>query len=194
VDLNLFVNSIKAHFKIKFLALHVDARFSSSAPDARLQIRQDIISNYSPLLSSFEKRAILNLDTLPVVENLFFSISHNKSIGGYAACDQKIGFDLEEISRITNETVARVCTAAEMAVCPDFKLLWSAKEALVKLAGAAKKMTYLMSDFQITEWEQVDGQLLSFKALDKNNVVYKGISSNETFNGIPCTLALAIYS
>ena len=87
MDLALFVKSIKAHFKIKFLALHVDLRFSSVQADSRPQIRQDIVANYSPLLSSSEKRAILNLDSLPVVENLFFSISHNKSFGGYAACD-----------------------------------------------------------------------------------------------------------
>lgn len=194
MDLNLFVNSIKAHFKIKFLALHVEARFSSVQTDARPQIRQDIVTNYSPLLSSFEKRAILNLDTLPVVENLFFSISHNKSAGGYVACDQKIGFDMEEASRIAAETVARVCKPEELTACPDVKLLWSAKEALVKLASAAKKTTYVMSDFQLSDWEQIENGILSFKALDKNNVAYKGISSNETINNIPSTLALAIYS
>ncbi|MBC7458222.1 MAG: hypothetical protein H7235_08095 [Bdellovibrionaceae bacterium] len=159
MDLSLFVSSIKAQFKIKFLALHVSARFSSAQNDARPQIRHDIVQNYSPLLSSSEKRAILVLDSLPVVENLFFSISHNKSVGGYAACDQRVGFDMEEVTRLNLETVNRVCTPAEIAACPDFKLLWSAKEPTLKTL----KQLLVMSDIQILNWKQENG-LFYFEA------------------------------
>ena len=99
---------------------------------------------------------------------------------------------MEEVSRLALETVSRICKDDEIKACPDFKFLWSAKEALVKLAGAAKKTVYLVSDFQLNEWEQLTNQTWSFKATDKNGTTYKGIASNETLNTIPCTLAIAI--
>lgn len=183
MDINTYVDSIKAHFKIKFLTLHVDVRFSSAQADSRPQIRQDIVANYSPLLSSSEKRAILNLDTLPVVENLFFSISHNKSIGGYAACDQKIGFDIEEISRITAEVVSRISTTAEISACSDFKLLWSAKEATLK----SFKQLLVMSDIEITSWTHENG-LFYFEALVKKIAAKsKGVVFVHDNNTIACS-------
>lgn len=183
MDIKSYVDSIKAHFKIKFLALHVDPRFSSVQADSRPQIRQDIVSNYSPLLSSSEKRAILNLDTLPVVENLFFSISHNKSIGGYAACDRKIGFDMEEVSRITSENVGRVCSAAEVAACPDFKLLWSAKEATIK----ALKQLLVMSDIEIISWTQEGGVFYFEASVKKISALIQGAVFIHDNNTMACS-------
>jgi 4'-phosphopantetheinyl transferase EntD len=136
-----------------------------------LHIRQDIISNYSPLLSSSEKRRILNINTLPTVENLFFSISHNKSIGGYAACDQRIGFDIEEVSRLSSESVTRVCTPIELTACPDFKLLWSAKESAIKLF----KTELVMSDIEILSWNQKDSFFLFEAVCHKTSKKIKGV-------------------
>lgn len=194
VDLSSFVDQIKVQLKIKFLEIHLDSKFGSISGGHRENIRKHIVQTYSPLLSTWEKKAILDLVSLPVGENLFFSISHTKSIGGYAASDQRIGFDVEEVSRLTLETVSRISSADEVKACPDFKFLWSTKEALVKLAGASQKVTYLMYDFQLSDWQQIADQTWTFKATDKNNIAYKGITSNETLNAIPCTLAIAIYS
>lgn len=182
MDIKSYVDSIKAHFKIKFLALHVDPRFSSAEADARPQIRQDIVANYSPLLSSSEKRAILNLDSLPVVENLFFSISHNKSSGGYAACDQKIGFDMEEVSRITAETVGRVCSASELAASPDFKLLWSAKESSIK----SLKQPLVMSDIEVLSWLELNGLYYFEASVKKIGAQIKGVVFVHDSHTIAC--------
>ena len=162
MDLNNYVNLIKSHYKIKFLALHVDQQFASIQSDARPQIRQNIVSLYSPLLSSSEKRALLNLNSPPVVENLFFSITHNKSIGGYAACDQKVGFDMEEVNRLSMDTISRVSSSLEIAACPDFRLLWSAKEAALKTT----KQLLVMSDIEVLSWLCIDN-IFYFEANSK---------------------------
>ena len=182
MDLNSYVDLIKAQFKIKFLALHVDSRFSSLLADARPQIRQDIVANYSSLLSSSEKRVILNLEALPFAQNLFFSISHNKSVGGYATCDQIIGFDLEEISRLSIDTISRVCTSSEMAACPDFRLLWSAKEAAFKTS----KQLLVMADIEITSWMQVDDISYFEATCRKASLKIKGAVFLSNHNTVSC--------
>ncbi len=184
MDLKLFVDFIKLHFKIKFLAISAESRFSSSVDQYRLHIRQDIVANYSPLLSSSEKRKILNLDALPKVENLFFSISHNKSIGGYAACDQLIGFDVEEVSRLSLENIHRVCTPDEVKVCPDFKFLWSAKESAIKLF----KIELVMSDIEVLSWQEHHGSFFYFEAICKKaSAQIKGVVIIKDQNTLACS-------
>lgn len=182
MNFNLFADQIKVLFQIAHLELRVESRFSSLNSDYRLRIRQDIIQNYSSWLSTAEKNEILNLNLLPVGGNLFFSISHNKSLGGYAVCDQKVGFDLEEIGRLSNETIHRICSSKEVTLCPNVKLLWSAKESSVKIF----KQDLLMSDIEILSWTKQD-VLFHFEAdCKKLNQKIKGAVTFDTFFSIAC--------
>ena len=160
MNLNLYVNSIKDHFKIKFIEIHLKNEFGSVNKDYREKIRQNIVDNYSELLSAREKKSILNLSVIPKVENLFFSISHAQSIGGYLAAGQKSGFDIEELSRISDDVIRRTCAKEEISVCPNIKFLWAAKESAFKTISNLRAV----SDVKISNWIEVSPELLSFSA------------------------------
>ncbi|MBC7752655.1 MAG: hypothetical protein H7Z71_00345 [Moraxellaceae bacterium] len=160
MDLNLYVNSIKDHFKVKFIEIHLKNEFGSVNKNYREKIRQNIVDNCSSLLSTWEKKSILNLALIPSAENLFFSISHAKSIGGYLAAGQKSGFDIEELGRISDDVIKRTCANEEVSTCPNIKFLWGAKESAFKTIFNLKTI----SDVKISNWTEVSPELFSFSA------------------------------
>lgn len=85
----------------------------------------------------------------PYAENLplYFSISHS---GEQVACvisDQPVGLDIEEIAPRDPSVARRICSEKEMEfifskeedVLHRFLLVWTAKEAAVKLSGVGIK-------------------------------------------------------
>ena len=63
-----------------------------------------------------------------------YSISHTENLGGYAIVPEsaalKIGFDVEQIARVTDAVARRVCEDPhEFLEAPSAAALWCAKEA-----------------------------------------------------------------
>lgn len=125
--------------------LILEPQFGSTHENYRLNIRKHIIDNQD--LTDEEKINILDLNQLPKSKKYYFSISHCKSIGGYAVSSQPIGFDIEDIDRISRDIVKRITTLD--LVPEDPRWLWPAKESILKLTSAP-----LVSDCHVIKWDK----------------------------------------
>lgn len=158
------------------LDIRTEIFFGSNNPGHRGLIRQDIVQNYKKDLSYSEQQKILDLQHWPVSQKLFFSVSHCAELGGYAACSEAIGFDIEDPVRLKPEIIKRVCTSEEITAAHDFRILWTMKEAALK---ALHSKDLLITDIQIIQIQSQNETGLStyrahsHKALDlKKNKGY----------------------
>ncbi len=106
---NLFNDQISAIG----LQLSVSEQFGSLATDHRDKIRRATASH-----SAWKS-----------------SVSHCRAAGGFVSFtkDQHCGFDIEEIDRVSDHVVKRICREeSEFTSAPGAALLWSAKEAAYK--------------------------------------------------------------
>ncbi len=148
-DLDQNLKQIQKITGIDFLNLYLNSEFASENISHRQLIRSEIIRNHSEILTESEIQNIQNLELLPTAEKLFFSISHNQTLGGYSGSNEKHGFDIELKSRISDAIILRVSTRTEVFESPDLKFLWCAKEAAFKGLG---DNTVIISDLNICDW------------------------------------------
>jgi 4'-phosphopantetheinyl transferase len=144
-----YIEQIQKTTGIDFLNLYLKNEFGSENLNHRQLIRSQIIQNHSDQLSVAENKNIQNLDLPPKAKKLFFSISHNQSLGGYSVSNEPHGFDVELKSRLTDAIILRVSAGAEVLEAPDLKFLWCAKEAAFKALG---DNTVIISDLNICHW------------------------------------------
>ncbi len=110
--------------------------WSSKKKDYRKKIR-------TQLYKKTKNASFLNLKTLPKSNKFFLSISHCKSLGGYALYLKKeIGFDIEEMSRITPKIIKRISTQKNQLFFnkENQKFLWVIKEAAFKFMPDKKNL------------------------------------------------------
>ncbi len=128
--------------------IFLSSKWSSSTPGHREEIRTE-------LYKKTKEKSFLNLNELPRSENFFISISHTKSLGGYALhLNKEVGFDVEEVSRIKPNVVARISTQKDLELFNDENAhyLWVIKEAAFKMM---KGECDVMTESQITQFNQV---------------------------------------
>lgn len=153
-DIQSFIEPLKSHLKLNLLEIHLDPVFASHISNNRNSIRQNILDRYQAQMTNDEQHVMLDLEQLPTTKNLFFSISHMKHHGGYAVSDEKIGFDVEDISRISTQVVERITSSSEIFKAPQLEFLWSAKEAVFKVASPIDNL--VIKDVEITGWSAMD--------------------------------------
>lgn len=105
------------------------------------------------------------------------SISHCEKIGGFATLDnsqKKIGFDVEEFSRVTDQIMKRMTkTHDEFNKAPSADFLWAAKESAFKaLYGPSHPK--VISEIEIGGWSQSEEDFWIFSAANFENL--KGIA------------------
>ena len=120
---------------------------AASRPAIRNALKMALASFSAPgktsdWADSPESLKVLALSTPPRVSFASISISHCPTLGGFAFSPGRvgIGFDLEELSRLSISAIERVSTSEEIASAPDRTLLWSAKESAYKalaISGSA---------------------------------------------------------
>lgn len=100
------------------------------------------------------------------------SISHCPSLGGFAFTSfdvnsiVQLGFDVEEISRITPVISQRICkTKEEFAAAPSAAHLWCAKEAAYKSLKGPKQPK-VVSELELFGWENRDSQFETVRLKD----------------------------
>ena len=130
-------------------SLDIDVReeWSAQTSNHRGLIRQALGARYGEDFSALDVRP------KPKSENV--SISHCRSLGGFACCANhfSIGFDVEELARVREQVIVRVSTVAERREAPSLGALWTAKEAAFK---ALSDHLELISDVVITGWKVRD--------------------------------------
>lgn len=117
------------------------------------------------------------------IQNIFISISHSRSLGGYILSLNPIGFDLEEKSRINQKIVSRISLQQEIQTSPRPEFLWVAKEATFKCCihlnesylktnNLSNSRTYVetfqkptvIGEVEIHNWNQIELNMFQFKA------------------------------
>jgi len=118
----------KISLKTPFAEVFLSSDWSSSQPKYRDEIRIE-------LYKKTRNAEHLDLTKIPKSDNFFVSISHCKSLGGYALnLKEPIGFDVEQKNRLSTETIERISSDEERALFnAEFQnYLWPIKEATFK--------------------------------------------------------------
>ncbi len=116
----------------------LSSEWSSVQEEYRKKIRTE-------LYKKTKDASFLDLEKIPESDKFFVSISHCKSLGGYALHLKKdIGFDVEEVNRIQPEVIERISTDKDREIFKgeNSKFLWVIKEAAFKMtSGRSDVMT-----------------------------------------------------
>lgn len=142
---------------------HVDIRseWGSENLDHRKEIRNGILEYLKLNHPAEVADSIWDLNSPPVLKSFFVSISHCNGSGGFVLASVPLGFDIEETSRIDQRIIDRVSTEEELKVCPEFALLWPAKESVFKCSTEFYTITHI----QILTWEKSQDDTYTFKSL-----------------------------
>ncbi len=127
----------------------------------RSEIRQAILDYLKAHHPGEATDTILDLDAPPILKSMFVSISHCQGMGGFVLSSKSLGFDIEDTSRITQKIIDRVSSDDEIKSCPQFELLWPAKEAIFKCSTEF----YTISHIQILTWLKSQNNTYSFSSL-----------------------------
>ena len=171
--------------KIAFIRAETDENFrmilnpqwASSFTDYRLRIRRALEEKMTEHFTREQLVLLNDLNWLPESFSGHFSISHCKAMGGFTFSNYRHGFDVEELSRISVNTILRTSSDYERSTCPRNEFLWVAKEAGVKALSGAHGYERPEHDLVVThlrtyEWNShFENQVFSFrmkseKALD----------------------------
>lgn len=157
------IRSVSRFFLAHETLFHVDLRedWGSQNPDHRILIRKGILE-YLKLSHPDELTdSVWDLNAPPVFKHLFVSISHAEGIGGFIVCSKSVGLDIEKTDRLTEPLVARISSADERKMCPDYRLLWTAKEAVFKCSP----QFYTISMVNIDQWALSEHATPAFTSL-----------------------------
>ena len=145
---------------------HVDIRseWGSENPNFRTEIRKGILDYLKIHHPDQVADSLWDLNAPPVLKSLFVSISHCQGMGGFVLSSKSLGFDIEDTSRITQKIIDRVSSEEELKACPQFELLWPAKEATFKCSTEF----YTISHIQILSWGKSQNDTYTFTSLTVN--------------------------
>lgn len=144
----------------KFLGEDATIRFSENYgacnPENRQLIRRDIVSEFGDHWSDQIKQNFLDLQQLPKMPNQHVSISHSQQQGVWIVAKNPVGIDIEELDRISEKIVARVCKQSEISETQkrvgSAKALWTAKESAFKALNQSSQIQVL-SEIEIL-WQE----------------------------------------
>jgi hypothetical protein len=153
---------------------HIDVRpnWGNENPEYRKEIRKGILDYLHRHHPDQVADSIWDLNSPPLLKSLFVSISHCKGMGGFALSTQALGFDVEDTTRISQQVIDRVSTEEELKACPEFELLWPAKEAVFKCSTEFYTITHI----QILNWEKSQNDTYFFKCLTAQGWAFKDSS------------------
>lgn len=142
---------------------HIDIRpeWGQENISYRTEIRKGILDYLKAHHPDQVTKSIWDLDAPPVLNSLFVSISHCPKIGGFVLSSKSLGFDIEDTRRISQKIIDRVSTEEELKICPQFELLWPAKEATFKCSTEY----YTIAHIHITSWTPSQNETYAFNNL-----------------------------
>lgn len=173
----------------KKLRLILDTKWSSKNQNYRQEIRTFLASHFSAHFSREQLAQLSDLNRRPEASDVFISISHCALLGGFALSQFKVGFDVEESSRISQNILKRVCAEEELQACPKTEFLWVAKEAGFK-ALSQTNTALVIGDLQCSDWQSYfENQVFSFRLKSKKTLDF-GLNKGFIFSEELCLYAL----
>ena len=161
----ILINNVFEIAKNLNLTLELEKKFGSKNDNHRLELRKNLIRNLNKSDITYQSD-ILNLKEIPFVPNAYISISHCKSLGGFTISDKPVGFDIEELSRISDSLIQRIMTESEKNLYHDLKFLWGAKEAVYKcLNHHCQKPIKTISEIHINNFNKITDSYFEWSAL-----------------------------
>lgn len=125
------------------ITMELSPKYASSAPEYRLKLR-------AALHERFQEARLLDLNLVPELPSGFVSISHCRTLGGYALSKYPVGFDIEETARVEWRFLERMWNPQDEKG-PSAALHWCAKEAVYK--GLGVHQPAVISDIGIQAWK-----------------------------------------
>lgn len=169
--------------------LILDSKWSSVNTNYRQDIRACLANKFSAHFSREQLARLNDLNWLPEASDIHVSISHCKALGGFALSDFKIGFDVEESARISQDILKRTSSDGEFNECPRPEFLWVAKESGYK-ALSTKLSGLVISDLICTEWHShYENQVFSFRLKSEKTLDF-GLNKGFIFSEGSCLFAV----
>ncbi len=150
------------HLGEPFIELDMKSEWSSQTAGYRQRIRQYIFDRYC------QEDRILNLEEPPDLSKGAISISHGKTLGGFAYIPHQgcIGFDIEEHRRLNKDNLKGYsANKKEESEAPTHSALWTAKEAAFKCLRKTGRQPIAIREIEIGDWKAVDADIVTCRIL-----------------------------
>lgn len=143
----------------------LEIRIGPATENQRLDLRQQMVEFLKTKKIHFNKEGLLNLESIPTLDNGDISLSHCKGFQGliWSTRSAFVGFDIEDIGRISEAIVLRVSDASQLQTAPSHSLLWVAKEAAFKVFSK-EQGAKLLSDVRLDQWVPLEKGLYAVRA------------------------------
>lgn len=152
--LNRFQTIIRNQIQDAQFKITLSADWSSSKTDSRTKIRHYMADEDTAYFSRLQWAQLYDLNQRPMSDIGFLSISHCHLLGGYTFSSFQQGFDIEEISRISDPIILRTSSEKERSNAPHIKMLWVAKEAAFK--GLGEFQPPVVTDLNCVNWNETE--------------------------------------
>ncbi len=149
-----FVEFIKEQMDDPNFAIKIKTDWGSSHPEYRLKIRTFLAEVDSSYFTREQQAQLYDLNHRPTAQSGYISISHCLQAGGYSYSKSPLGFDIEEVKRISVPIITRTSSEDERSKSPHLKFLWVAKEAAFKALGES---SLVITDISCKNWLQTTG-------------------------------------
>jgi len=148
------------------LEFHASPHWGSNTADHRELLREALETRIKELGCVLTQKnpypvsapADLSTASAEIARSISISISHAKSVGGFALLSShegSIGFDIEDIGRVTDAVAKRISAPGEQKPeSLESDLFWAAKEAAFK-ALRGPRQPAVLSDFGLA-FNQID--------------------------------------
>lgn len=153
--------ALKLQTALPEVRFFLDPAFGSGAGEHRLAIRRKIAEVTGD-------STVLDLNSRPQPKGCFASVSHCRTLGGFAQSSRPIGFDIEETDRVTWDIVNRMGHPQDIKG-PTPAAHWSAKEAAFK--SLTKNEGVILSDITILSWSEAGDRIYAFKCAQGSGIV-----------------------
>ena len=171
------------------LRLILDTKWNSKTLSYRKDIRSFLETQYSFHFSRQQLAQLNDLNWLPEAKDGYISISHCKSLGGFVFSKFKIGFDVEDIDRISLDILKRTSLETELSECPRSEFLWVAKESGFKALSSSYPDT-VMTDLICHNWQShFENQIFSFR-LKSEKTLDLGLNKGFIFSEGPSLFSI----
>lgn len=165
----MFTELDTSTWPIQDLKIYFSETVHSDLQDYRLIIRNEVSRTLKSL--GFLPEDTLNLQAVPRHSKVSISISHCPA-GSLFAIQTKslpIGVDIESIRRIRRKVIERVSSPLEVEQCPNWRLLFTAKEAAWK-ANPNQQTAPTISHIETSYWKPLNENSYLYQAKEKRGV------------------------
>lgn len=160
--LSRFQSVVQNHIQDSHFKITLNSAWSSSQAESRIKIRHHMADVDTSYFNRLQWAQLYDLNQRPTSDQGFLSISHCHLLGGYSFSSFQHGFDIEEISRISDPIIIRTTSEKERSTTPYLKLLWVAKESAYK--GMGENQPNVITELTCSNWESTgDKDIYSFQ-------------------------------